>query len=309
MLYIISVYHIIGYTSILYHNSLVLALVNSSLGTFTFLSSFLITGRYNFNDKSNILYYYKKRVIRIYPLFFVTSIVLFLMGFNDFPRTIKGLFGISPLWGPHPRTMWYIAMLLLFYLVTPLLARGKLLTKNITYIVINIVFALLSVVFYHINPATFYYFAIYYIGAILGSYSYEKVINVLKSTKSISVSIFAIILLLVNVYVDNNIYRFFSGLCGVFMILNTSFILGDKFSKNHNRIITIIGLVSYASMCAYLFHREIYEIMLKMYHPDNPYMVILYLFFIGVPIILFLSYYIQKLYDSLVNKYEKSLFK
>ena len=305
MLYIIAVYHILGYTSILYHNSLVLALVNSTLGTFTFLSSFLISSRYNFNDKGNILFYYKKRVIRIYPLFFITSIILLLMGFNDLPKTIKGLLGISPLWGPHPRTMWYIAMLLLFYIVTPLLARGKLLKKTISYIIVNVIFVLISLVLYHINPATFFYFAIYFIGVVLGSQFYDKVINILKSPKSLFISILSLFLLLVNVYFDNNIYRFFSGFCGVFMILNISYILGDKASKN-SRFISVIGLASYASMCAYLFHRECYEIMLKVYYPENPYMVLTYLFFIGVPLVLILSYYIQKLYDSIVNKYEKS---
>ncbi len=302
MLFIIAVYHILGYTRILYHNSLILAFVNCSLGTFTFLSSFLIASRYNFDDKESVLNYYKKRVIRVYPLFFITSIILLLMGFNDLPKTIKGLVGISPLWEPHPRTMWYIAMLLLFYIVTPILSRGKIIKKTITYIIINVVFALLSIVLDHIYLPTFYYFGIYFVGIVMGAHYYDKVIRIIKSPKSLFISIFFVVLLLVNIVFNSYYYRLFSGFCGVFMILNISYILGDLNLKNNNRFVSIIGFASYASMCAYLFHRECYELMLKIFCPENPFVLIAYLFFLGVPIVLLLSYYIQKVYDSIVNK-------
>lgn len=228
------------------------------------------------------------------------------MGFNDLPKTIKGLLAISPLWGPHPRTLWYIAMLLLFYIVTPLLARGNILKKSITYIILNVVFVILSLVLDHINLATFFYFAIYFIGVILGAHFHDKVIDILKSPKSLFISFFALVILLVNIFVDNNYYRFFSGFCGIFMILNVSYIIGDKSSKDNNKFVSTIELASYASMCAYLFHRECYEIMLKVYLPENPYVLISYLFFIGVPIVLILSFYIQKIYDSIVKKYDNS---
>ena len=302
MFYVIAVYHILGYTTILYHNPLILSLVYSSLGTFTFLSSFLLTSRYSFEGREAIVLFYKKRVLRIYPLFLISSVLLLIIGFNDITSTIKGLLGISPLWGPHPRTLWYVSMLLLFYAVTPLLSKGTLIKKVSTYLVLNFLFAILSVSLSSVNIATFVYFAIYFIGVIIGSHYKEKVMAALFEPKLILVSLVILFLIAINLFVNNNYYRIISGSLGIFAFLNISCLLGGGISEKYKHFKRIVEFASYASMCAYLFHREIFETMLTLYHPQKAFLLVLYLLFVGVPIVLVLSYFIQRYYDSAIKK-------
>ena len=52
----------------------------------------------------------------------------------------------------------------------------------------------------------------------------------------------------------------------------------------------------------YLFHREVYILMLKIYQPTSPVGVCLYLGIAGVIISTIVAYYIQKAYDKVIIK-------
>ncbi len=59
-----------------------------------------------------------------------------------------------------------------------------------------------------------------------------------------------------------------------------------------NKIWTLLSIISYSSMCAYFFHRQIYSIGLEF---SIPLSVLPFLIFI-------ISYFIQKAYDTLLAK-------
>lgn len=62
-----------------------------------------------------------------------------------------------------------------------------------------------------------------------------------------------------------------------------------------------IVFISYASMCAYLFHRVVYWLCLQIWTPASDIITLAYLFIVGFPLTMILSYYIQKLYDKCVK--------
>lgn len=118
IIWIIGVWHVFDYIeynvevkTIMQHGT------NSVLACFTFISGFFL------GKKSiGIREFYKNRLLRIYPLFFVASTLLLFIGwFNCFRQYIYTLTGLSNFILPEPYTLWYICMMLLLYFVTPLL--------------------------------------------------------------------------------------------------------------------------------------------------------------------------------------------
>lgn len=55
-------------------------------------------------------------------------------------------------------------------------------------------------------------------------------------------------------------------------------------------------------MCMYLYHREVFVLMLRAWYPSKPLLVFLYLGTIGVIISIVIAYYIQHSYDGMVSK-------
>ena len=110
-------------------------LTDACLGLFTFISGFLIGGKYIFgSDEGNmsVWKFHKKRIIRIIPLFILSAVALWLIGFNDLASSINGLLCLSPFIKPRPMTLWYIPVILYCYLITPLISR-----KNVRWRVFN----------------------------------------------------------------------------------------------------------------------------------------------------------------------------
>ena len=64
----------------------------------------------------------------------------------------------------------------------------------------------------------------------------------------------------------------------------------------------LVSLVSYASMACYMFHRFFYWAAEKLWNPADT--TVKWLFMAGIvyPLILVLSYAIQKLYDNAVKR-------
>lgn len=63
----------------------------------------------------------------------------------------------------------------------------------------------------------------------------------------------------------------------------------------------LIGFISYSSMACYMFHRLFFWAGEKIYNPDVESVKWIYMAAIVFPIMLVLSYYIQKVYDIAVK--------
>jgi len=56
--------------------------------------------------------------------------------------------------------------------------------------------------------------------------------------------------------------------------------------------------IAYASYVMYLFHRPVWWLMADIYDPANVEIKALYLALLGIPLTIFVSYYLQKFYDK-----------
>lgn len=75
-----------------------IAMAHVCLGLFSFVSGYLLGKKYSFGNQGNgnVWLFYKKRFLRIFPLFVLSSITLWLIGFNNADATWNGLLCISP---------------------------------------------------------------------------------------------------------------------------------------------------------------------------------------------------------------------
>lgn len=300
IVYIIGVYHVLGYAGIYGRHPVVRTFTYASLCIFTFISSFLLTSKYTFESKKEILCFYKKRVLRFYPLFFIASVLLYLLGVNNGIQTMKGLLGISPFIKPHPITMWYCAMLISLYLLTPFLATGGWKKQFIKFSAVMGIIILIEVLFHSVVPRTYWYFLVYFVGIIVAQQFGVSFLSFLKRNWIILMVVFLAFVVLTFI-TRSSVLKYVNSGVGLFALLSLYLKIGD-WIENKDKLTNCFLWLSYASMCMYLFHRQVYEVMLTIYHPATPMGVCLYLGLAGVIITIVLSYCIQKTYDYIIAK-------
>ncbi len=299
MFYVVGVLHLSEYTgSPIAEKPICVSLIWTALGVFTFLSAYLLASRYSFSSFSDVKLFYKKRLLRFYPLFFISSLALVLIGFNSWHETWKGLLGISPFWTPQQHTLWYIATLIFMYTVTPLLAVKNSVRSIIYFCLILIGCFAIDYLFHSVDSRFYYYFLVYELGILLAK-KHQYLTKKVLSSKYLIIMIIPYILLLLGIgIIKNRILMFLGGYFGILIILNISLLIAKKWDTN-KRFVSIVSFVSYGSMCAYLFHREIYWLFLTIWTPEEPLLIWAYLFFLAFPVTIFISYYIQNKYDKL----------
>ena len=303
IIWIVAVYHVLPSAG-LPLGSQIKILTYTSLGIFTFLSSFLLTSRYSFDNLGGTLLFYKKRVLRFYPLFLLSSVILCAIGYNSLSTTLKGLLGISQFWKPHPTTMWYCAMLISLYLITPIWATGGLKKQIAKFIATMSIICLIDIKFHTVVPRTFCYYPVYFMGIIVAQRGYNFFLSLIKNARFALVSLlFFLLLFLLAWFINDTAFVIFCSMIGIISMLSVYMNIGEWINKKSNKKLErTILMLSYSSMCMYLFHREVHCLFLSICKPSNPIIMLLYLGLIGLLITILLSYYIQLIYDKFINK-------
>lgn len=288
---------------------------DACMGLFTFSSGYLLGSKYKFGKQSdvNVGSFYKKRILRIFPLFVLSAVVLWLIGLNGTRQTLNGLLCISPFVTPRPKTLWYIPVILLCYAITPIISRDTLKDRIRNCL---IVYTLLLGV-NRLIPTTdirLLFNVFFYMVGVISSTSFDWKMNFQYGKL---IKILVILFFLVLVYIgqmnDNfhlKLYRRIVGGVGVFAWLFACEYIGNLFfdSVNGNKdrwkgwICQLIGSISYASMVCYMFHRLFFWVGERMFNPSEPWVKWLYMAGMVFPVMLILSYFIQKSYDTIVEK-------
>lgn len=313
MTYVVAFVHLFGYV----YNAKSAAhdciqgcdvLTASCLALFTFVSGYLLGKKYIFGgvEEGSVWQFYKKRLLRIIPLFLLSAFVLWIIGFNNTRATIQCVLCISPFLRPRPWTLWYIPVILICYLITPIVSRKNFLWRLISASVIIIIILALGYVFPDIDWRFQYYSFFYLVGLVSAPYSdwkFEKA-SILKWI----IAVLYIGLLVIAHYFSLNVIlkRLFSGI-GVFALLFMCEGLAKMVFRKDNVISKMVVDVSYASMACYLFHRFFFWLAELLLNPTSHGLKWLYMVGFVFPIIIVLSYYIQFGYDKLINSLSSRL--
>lgn len=273
----------------------------SCLGTFSLISGYLIGRKYCFHSFSDVGLFYKKRLVRFYPLFVLSAICLLCIGFNNSCQTVNALTGLSPFVHDktcRPLTLWYISMIMIFYLISPLL----LFCRKWPRIAISVLLMALSVgmsLFIYVDKRFVFNLFLYLLGTCLALFDLSELQKMTGwAGMIVSLIVYVGMLSLLDV-VHHSILRWSTIFFGVLCFVIVASFLSKKISATNK----CVHFLSYVSMSAYLFHRFTYWACLKIFHPDDLTLLGLYLFLFALPVTLCFAYYVQKCYDKLVSSF------
>lgn len=224
------------------------------------------------------------------------------MGFNSWFDTAKAWIGLSSFWRPAPRTMWYVGLLLFLYISTLFWAKGGLVKQMLKFTLTMGVIVCIQLVFHSVDVRTFVYTPIYFAGIIVGQYGYRKFLLFITTPKYIiMLMVLFVTILIVEVFKSSTLLMWVNSMIGMLALMSFYVYLGKKW-KDREYLVSKLSMLSYATFCIYLFHREIFEGLLMLWKPSSQYQMVPYLGFLGLAIVIPLAYYIQKGYDGILKK-------
>ena len=313
ILWIVGIWHLKDYVLLdfitnkaIYYGEL---LTTSVLGAFTFMSSFFLK-KYKMRTFSNVRHFYKKRLLRIgipYMMAVVSIYIASTIGGTPWFRSplnfALSLIGFSVFFPPLPPTFWYITMLILFYILTPLmLAPRRQSVRVALYIMMEILFIILW-----LSDVTEAQCVIYFPMYALGILVSHKHVAILKGRKTGSVVVLCILLLLgLSSLCDSHLQIL--NICWELLTLPLLIIVSFMLSMN-KWVKTAGQKISYASMNMYLFHRHIYLFTVivlnirSMHDIHEAIIPVWFGLFVAMPVIIVFSYVLQKGYDKVLSRY------
>lgn len=234
-------------------------------------------------------------------MFAISSILLWIIQFNQLIPTLKGLIGLSPFWAPAPTTMWYVAMLISLYLLTPFVVKGSTKIQLLKAVMVMTIVGVIQLAFRSVVPKTFNYYTVYLIGLILGSNYYEETMKFLSSKKTIVISCIWMILFIIVFKTANSVLKSLTGVIGIIAFMNMSIIIANRM-RRYSLLEKTITVLAYSSFCAYLFHREVIWALLHFKFWGSGWAIFWEVLLIGVPLTFIFSYLIQRVYDNTIKR-------
>ena len=261
------------------------------LACFTFLSGYFLK-KYEFRYFKDALVFYKKRFLRFYPLFVVATFCLIICG-SSVRQAFLATVGLSMICNSPPpiQTLWYFSMLLLFYLVTPLLKiRRDNWQMGIVTIILVISFLVASYFFF--DKRLFVYFPFYVLGLNISNHAVDRVLN--PFTLVVSIVLFLLLCLCETTICFIQIVQ--SLWCVAAILSFCKIVYFEKMKLP-------VAFVAEASMCAYLFHRPLYAIIVETLRKTTQYQFMpIPIALISIFVLFILAYFIQSYYNRLIHQ-------
>ncbi len=310
MLWIVGIWHLLEYCDIttVANSSAGIHITHAVLASFTFISG-LFLGKSKVIMKSDLICFYKKRLLRFYPLFFLSSTSLFLIyimfGYEyigSFRQLLFTITGLAVFVGDSPKTVWYISMLIVFYFMTPIIIllndrRKKIALTSIIYLVM----VSLHYLYDCIDSRVLVYYPFYFI-PIVFSDNIEKTMdnNHFYPRLIISACAFGLLICVSNKWNAEWYFSIIISFLLMEVLLCVSYLLSklDYINKK-------LYVISYSSMVAYLFHRQWYGLLQFVFFRTDGFVPLWFAYTVMLPSLLFLSYFSQQAYDNCIFLFTK----
>ncbi|MGA1863756.1 MAG: acyltransferase family protein [bacterium] len=294
--YIIGVRHLDDYASQFFLSKLDTTLAYIFLGLFVYISGFLLlkNNSYLIDSKQKIWVFFKKRFFRIYPLY-IFALLLFLVNhFMDFRSFIYHIFLLNLFLNKSVLTLWFISLICFYYFLFPIFVyKYNKLKIVLLSLFICLGLFIINLISGLIDIRLIIYLPLFIFGIITAKNN--EVLDILK--KKINIFIFFIVCIFsACLYFYNNNFQYLFIMIFMLSSVPPLLFLGEEFIKKVKYYKIIINL-SYASYCMYLFHRVVFYLLLKIYHPKTDIFILVYLGFIGLPLIYLLAKKAQSAYD------------
>lgn len=322
MMYIIGFWHLRHYTHIRltsfpYAEKIASYITIGALCTFTCISAFFLSNNI-FSKINDLAFFFKRRFLRLYPLFFVSCCSLYYISikycnilkreegyFNSLKQLVITLLGLGSFVKTAPATIWYASMIIFFYYITPFVLY-KIERKFAISIGILVGFYFLAYInflkwkYITIDSRFFEHYFTYFSILLISYYFREKLSAIILSNKfyiinaaiMIGLLPIAIILHLRIGHISSNfVFHALIIYYGIVFFMGLAKLLSPiGFAR------TILSFISYTSMVCYLFHRQYFEIMRIIIGDFSVFLAV----FIMLSLII-ISFFIQKSYDRIIK--------
>jgi surface polysaccharide O-acyltransferase-like enzyme len=284
-IWIVLIWHAKDYTTIYSYETIGGSITTSVLAAFVFTSGFFLGKK-----KLDAVHFYKNRFTRLMIPLLISCVILRLIDFIPSTRSvILTPIGLCCFVPPMPPTIWFIAMIILFYWVTPLLLyKTNDLDKKKKYKIIIVRAIVIFAVFILLRPNTkvLRYFPFYVIGILLTTENIKTMLKIKLPFKLLFLALWILITVMTR--------DIFAIPIGVLLLIWFS----DYLTKCV-KIKKIFTYISYSSMFAYLFHRAFYSLLAFLPYTSE-WLRVAEIIAIGIGTFI-LSYFMQKGYDKIVT--------
>ena len=286
--------------------SLLVKITYASLGTFTFISGYFLKKK-ELRSMDDCKKFYITRLKRFWIPFFISALTLWVIGgfvgkpwFTSPLNFGLSLVGLSCFWGPMPSTLWFMVMMVLCYLITPILLyksnQGQRVVRSVLLMGLLVLLYRLG----HLDERLLVYIPMYLLGLCLPD-SFTKIIRDHKIAVVIVTA-----LLLGTVIVTNKL----EGLLLYYVVVPLGYPFIISLSEMVSSCLWVrnaANIVSYSSMNMYFFHRQMYLSAIFLFNismfPNfhGATMPLWFAIIVVIPIIITVSYFLQKGYDRMLK--------
>lgn len=294
MLYIIAFWHLSGYSGI-FEIPYGEYLKNASLGLFMFVSGFLLGMKYKIRSLEDAKFFILKRFFRLYPLYALSLLLFWAHSAINTKTLLLSLVGASTFFPPQPPTLWFVSMLLVFYVLFVFLSGLEYKYKLLFILIVYSIMIVLCFYNRAIDHRVLYYFPCFGMGTLLSDT--QSLFDKGLLWGCISLVFFVAGVWVLETYQLNFIsyclVRFGISMSGCYLML-----LLAKMLSRITLTEKIFNPLSYASLAAYMFHRQIISAIRMIYWPDPSMWRVFFLYVVCIPVVLGSGYIIQLLYDK-----------
>ncbi len=301
LMYIIFGWHMDDYAGNILATSIGRTLVIGSLGIFIFVSGFTLTKSCReIVTVADVVRFMKKRFVRIYPLYLSSLVLSYVTSQISSKQFYAGVFLLNAVLNIHIKTLWFVTMIFVFYLLLPIILYKFSAVKTVLLTIVFISFCIIANNFAGLMDIRLtYYFPIFIWGVLCARYG--NLFQLLKRKESI---IFSVIILLVLTamfdFMKNDWLKHVYVVGSLVFSISPMIALAELFAEKAESDVFV--RLSYASFCMYLYHRIIFYALLQVYTPGTDMLKVLYLGVAGFPIIFITSERIQAGYDYLLSR-------
>lgn len=305
ILYIVGVWHLLEYPSNMppFRSPLLQNLTVVCLGVFVFISGLVLGGRKVSLKHADFKNFYLRRLLRIYPLYLVALFIFVFAGLTDGRTAVASVFGLSMFLGPAPYTLWFVAMLLLFYVLAPLLISQASNTSRFLAIfgITWFLFGLAGWLLPNADKRPFIYFPVFAAGLIWSRLQQQP-----TYWWGVMLGGGALLVIAADLVLEPGLV---SVLLAAFVALlgaTSVYVLTDRLLPELGKNRTL-QMISYASFGMYLFHRPIFGWMVELVANQALVRQLAYLCCVCLPVVILVAWLLQRAYNGLLSHIDAKL--
>ena len=314
VMWIICVEHITAYAKLNLSGVDISTCTMMSLSLLFFISGWCCRNK-RLDSINEIRIFIKGRLIRLYPLYLLALVCMILTSYlfgygyvTGKARIIGGILLIGTFISPPISTLYFVNILMLFFLITPLLKRNS--GKCSIISLVGILALMIGLKQYHIieiDERAIYYLPSFFLGVNAKKFS----INCMREKERKNIICVALIIMLISfkgyglLTMCENLSLKWLWQAIVLWILSWSSLIVLNPTRNREFIKRnrIVDILSYSEYCMFLFHRPLFSMVCHFYGGGQRISPV-FSYIVVVPILVLVAFVLQKGYEAIIKKLE-----